>query len=278
MDRRDFLKQSGLAAGIGLSSPARASSRPIALAVDPMDKVAASAPAIWALGELRRDLASAGYTVRDIRRAQEAKPGELCLAVAGDSSQAPDAFNIGPAAGRGLGFVEVGGGGERGLVYALTALAERARLGRDLSVPERDSPVNQVRSVARFFVSDVEDKPWFNDRDFWRAYLTNLAVHRFNRFNFTLGIGYDFARQIRDCYFHFPYPFLMDVKGYHVRAKGLPDDERDSNFAMLKFMAKETVARGLQFHLGLWTHAYQWTDSPHANYIIEGLTPETQAS
>src|SRR5262249_26057281 len=33
---------------------------------------------------------------------------------------------------------------------------------------------------------------------------------------------------------------------------------------------------GLQFQLGIWTHAYQWTRSPHANYTIEGLTPETQ--
>src|ERR1041385_4454733 len=101
------------------------------------------------------------------------------------------------------------------------------------------APANTVRSVARFFVSDVEDKSWYNDRDFWRQYLPMLAANRFSRFNLTFGIGYDFARQIRDCYFHFPYPFLMDVKGYHVRARNLPDDERDRNFEMLKFIAKE---------------------------------------
>ena len=165
-----------------------------------------------------------------------------------------------------------------GLVYALLELAQRADQNRfGIDAPVVEAPANPVRSVARFFVSDVEDKPWYNDRDFWRAYLTTLAAQRFNRFNLTFGIGYDFTRQIRDCYFHFPYPFLMDVKGYQVRAKGLPDDERDHNFEMLKFIAKETAARGLQFHLALWTHAYQWTDSPHANYIIEGLSPETQA-
>src|SRR5262249_54955005 len=126
---------------------------------------------------------------------------------------------------------------ERGLVYAILELAQRADQERfGVTAPATESPVNPVRSVARFFVSDVEDKPWYNDREFWKAYLTNLATHRFNRFNLTLGIGYDFARQIRDCYFHFPYPFLLDMKGYPVRAKGLPDDERDHNFEMLKFI------------------------------------------
>ena len=36
--------------------------------------------------------------------------------------------------------------------------------------------------------------------------------------------------------------------------------------------------RGLHFQLGIWTHAYQWTDSPHAYHRIEGLTPETHAA
>ncbi len=45
-----------------------------------------------------------------------------------------------------------------------------------------------------------------------------------------------------------------------------------------KFIAAETGARGLHFQLGIWTHAYQWTDSPHAYHSIEGLTPETHAA
>ncbi len=35
---------------------------------------------------------------------------------------------------------------------------------------------------------------------------------------------------------------------------------------------------GSQFQLGIWTHAYAWTDSPHAHHRIEGLTPETHAA
>jgi hypothetical protein len=33
----------------------------------------------------------------------------------------------------------------------------------------------------------------------------------------------------------------------------------------------------LHFQLGIWTHAYQWTDSPNSYHHIEGLTPETHA-
>ncbi len=103
-----------------------------------------------------------------------------------------------------------------------------------------------------------------------------LAANRFNRFNLALGLGYDFATGLRDTYFYFAYPFFLSVPGYDVRAVPLPDAERDLNLAMLKFISDETAKRGLHFQLGIWTHAYQWTNSPDVNYTIAGLTPELQ--
>jgi hypothetical protein len=47
---------------------------------------------------------------------------------------------------------------------------------------------------------------------------------------------------------------------------------------MLRFISEETVARGMQFQLGLWSHSYDWPDSPRVNYPIHGLTPETHAA
>ena len=67
------------------------------------------------------------------------------------------------------------------------------------------------------FCSEIEDKPWYYDKDFWRGYLDVLAASRFNRFNFTLGLGYDFPRGVTGDYFHFPYPYLVEVPGYDVR-------------------------------------------------------------
>jgi hypothetical protein len=44
---------------------------------------------------------------------------------------------------------------------------------------------------------------------------------------------------------------------------------------MLKFISEQTVARGIDFQLGLWMHGYEWINSPKPNYTIEGLTAET---
>ncbi len=108
----------------------------------------------------------------------------------------------------------------------------------------------------------------------WPQYLTMLATQRFNRFSLAFGIGYDFIRQVTDAYLLFSYPFLLKVPGHDVKATPLSDSERNANLAMLKFIAKKTVARGLEFYLGLWMHGYEWIDSPHANYVIEGITKE----
>ncbi|MFZ0426738.1 MAG: hypothetical protein WAO20_01380, partial [Acidobacteriota bacterium] len=172
----------------------------------------------------------------------------------------------------------------RGLTYALLELADRARHDADpmavLALPEpiAERPANVIRSVTRLFTSDIEDKPWYNDREMWPAYLSMLAAQRFNRFSLAFGIGYDFLRNVTDGYFLFAYPFLLSVPGYDVRVPELPDAERDSNLEMLRFISEQTVARGMEFQLGIWMHGYKWIDSPNPNYTIEGLTPETHGA
>ena len=132
-------------------------------------------------------------------------------------------------------------------------------------------PANAIRAVQRLFTSEVEDKPWFYDREMWRHYLAMLAKNRLNRFHLCLGLGYDFLREVTDAYFLFAYPFFLSVPGYRVRAVNLPDAERDRNLETLRFISEQTAAHGLEFQLGLWMHGYRWENSPHANYTIEGL-------
>jgi hypothetical protein len=160
--------------------------------------------------------------------------------------------------------------------FLLTAAALAGAPGLPQSIAER--PANAVRSVQRLFTSEVEDKPWFYDREMWPPYLAMLAENRFNRFNLSFGIGYDFLRAVTDAYFLFAYPFFLSVPGYRVRAVNLPDAERDRNLETLRFISEQTTSHGLQFQLGLWMHGYQWENSPHPNYTIEGLTPENHGS
>src|SRR5262249_27657218 len=93
----------------------------------------------------------------------------------------------------------------------------------------------------------------------------------------TLGLGYDFATDIRDSYFYFAYPFFLAVPAYNVKAVNLADTERDKNLEMLRFISTEAVKRGVDFQLGLWCHAYHWTNSAKANYTIDGLNTDNHA-
>ncbi|HEY1343277.1 MAG TPA: hypothetical protein VGF59_37505 [Bryobacteraceae bacterium] len=250
MRRRDFLKGTG--AALAYARPAAGQARPVSLALDPR----LSGPIQWAASELEAALTESGATVKRRPRPTEAPVDEFCI-TAEIGSGGAESVGLKPLAGR--PGVAVVGGDARGAVYGLLELADRARHGSAIEFrqPVEERPANAMRSVARLFSSDVEDKPWFNDREMWPQYLTMLATQRFNRFNLSLSIGYDFLREVTDAYFLFPYPFLLAVPGYDVRATNLPDAERDRNLETLKFISDQTAMRGLEFQLGLWMHGYQ---------------------
>ena len=303
--RRQFIKKSSLAAATVAGAsllPFRISAAEtkssVAIVVDGSDAIANQLPPKWAALQLRAALISRGAATDIYSRLDEAPAASICVLAASRNSQAArqllDAARISlPEVSEALALARgkigrrnitlAAGSDARGLVYALLELADRVNFSADpiaalQSVkPVSEQPANAIRSISRGFNSDVEDKSWFQDRDFWPSYLTMLTANRFNRFNLTLGLGYDFARELRDTYFYFAYPFLLPVPGYDVRAMPLPDAERDLNLAMLKFISNEAARRGLQFQLGIWTHTFQWTNSPDVNYTITGLTPDTLA-
>jgi hypothetical protein len=296
LTRRNFLKMAGISAlAISCTGIPDSIIERISIVMDPIDPVAGSAPAQWAAKELEESLATRGITVKRIGQLSQAAPGELCIVVAGsDSSLArqilKDTGSNVPAVPEALGLVSGKSAGkqilmacgydELGLVYALLELADRVNhavqplASLSIQKPIIERPANSIRSLTRLFVSDIEDKPWFYDREMWPQYLTMLATQRYNRFNLSLGIGYDFLREVTDGYFVFAYPFFLSVPGYNVRVPQLPDAERDNNLEMLKFISEQTVARGMQFQLGLWMHGYEWINSPNPNYTNEGLTAE----
>jgi hypothetical protein len=175
----------------------------------------------------------------------------------------------------------------RGLVYALTELADRVQFSSnvssvfDLAEPILGTPTAKVRSTSRSFQSVVEDLAWFHDRDGWREYFAHLVTHRFNRFSLTMGMQYNYPygnEFITDVYLHFAYPFLVAVPGYDVEAVGLTDEERTKNLETLKFIAREARRHGLEFNLALWTQYYDFDDCPNVNYPIAGITRDNHAT
>jgi hypothetical protein len=301
-NRRQFVQTAGSAAALGLAKPltlAAATHASVSIIVDPNDRVASAAPAIWAAKEMERALTDQHVPVSRFASIEQAPSSNLCVIVAGAASgpasellkkaganvpATPEALGLLPGKAGGRRTVLACGSDARGLSYALLELADRVDCGTDpmaaLEIKSSffERPTNSVRSINRCFQSELEDKPWFNDKAMWSAYFTMLASNRFNQFNLSMGLAYDYPQPVTDSYTYFTYPFFIAVPGYEtVKAGGLSDAERDRNLELLKFISSECATRGLDFTLGLWNHAYVMSKNSRPTYPIEGLTKETHA-
>ena len=297
ISRRRFMKIAGISAlwasGIGYFN---FKTKGVSIVIDPEDFTLGSQPAQWALRELEKSLITEGINVHKCNQISNARTSDLIMVPAGIESSltrqlfknaekyipvVPEALGLVPVNSDDKQVLLVCGYDVRGLVYALLELADRVQYSNrpldslNIKKPVIEQPANSIRSIAKLFVSEVEDKPWFYDRKMWEQYLTMVATQRFNRFNLSMGIGYDFLQNVTDGYFLFAYPFFLSVPGYSVRVPQLPDEERERNLEMLKFISNQAAARGIQFQLGIWMHGYEWLDSQNPNYTIEGLTRDT---
>lgn len=226
MHRRNLFRLAGsLPVLAGL--PASAAAQRIVAVIEPGNAAASSAPVARALDQLRQALSASGTSL-DILTANPAPAGAgfaVVLASPGAAlatgfpasreAMLAEEFHIVP--GPGTDALLLSAADIRGFVYGLLELAEQVRFGGAtalrLKQEIRERPANRVRSVARAFCSEVEDKPWFYSRQFWQGYLDMLTACRFNRFNFSLGIAYDFPRGVTDDYLHFPLSLSVDRAG-----------------------------------------------------------------
>jgi hypothetical protein len=296
--RRSFLQVSGLALGALSLRTTDSGNEIVSIIADPADPLASLPPCRWARRELSKALERTGITVGEFASLQQAPRDSFCIVAsasdrgfaAGTLKQAgvalpneQESLALAPfsdGARRGI----LACGDSRGLSYALLELADRvlhsdslpSALQQRQAMAER--PFNSLRSIGRIFCSDIQDRPWFYDREMWLAYFSMLATQRFNRFSLNFGIGYDSLDDVRDAYFLFAYPFLLSVPGYNVRAVSLPDEERDRNLDMLQFISAQAVAHGIDFQLGIWTHGYRWGPASRPNYTIEGITSDNHAT
>ena len=290
--RRRFLQQSSLAmAGLtvsgGLGSNLfAANAGGVSILVSPSDTLAGSIPPQWAISQLRQAIQGLGVVVQMISDISLAPVGDqvvvvssrtasLATQIGGNIPTTPEAIALIPGTLSGRSVLLASGNDARGLVYTVLELTDRVLYSSSvagaltLSQPLVEESHNQVRSICRSFESELEDKPWFNDRAFWTEYLSTLAAERVNRFNLSFGLGYNFgnpASSTPDDYLLFVYPFLVSVGG--VSVSGVSAAERDANLATLKFISDETVKRGMDFQLGLWCHSIVYTNGTHA---LQGL-------
>jgi hypothetical protein len=241
----------------------------------------------WALDHLAQKLELRGFKVRRVQSIEELAPKEFCIVASGKLSVRNDSYGfytISPETLAGRPVLTAFGSDSLSVMYALLEIADRVEHADDPAAalafdkPFSERARNQYRGICRPFVSDVEDKPWFNDRAMWPDYFAMLATQRINRFHLALGLGYDFLKGVTDSYLLFAYPFLLEVPGYNVRAVNLRDAERDQNLANLQYISRQAVLHGIDFQLGLWTHGYQFADSPNVNYTISGLNSDNHAA
>lgn len=265
---------------------------------DASDRTLKEAPVDWAIEQLQNALQNKGlkseilYNLSGIEEPAlriVITPGQSELAVhiaEGSNTSIPktsESLAIIKAIIDNQNVLVVTGADVRGLVYGILELADRITYSDNpvamLKAIENsaEQPANSIRSIVRLFVSEVEDKSWFYDKDFWESYLSMLMTNRFNRFSLTLGLGYDSPIKVTDSYFIFAYPYLVNVPGYDVKVRELPAGEREKNLEMLQFISREAARRGLHFQLALWGHAYDCVESPDVNYTIEGLNDDNHA-
>ena len=304
VSRRRFLKQTsagvaGLAVAGGSLRLVAAEASGVSIVASTTDVIASAACVQWAIAQLKQAIESLHVRVRIVSAVSEATAGDQV--VVASSAKTPLAQEVianagiampsgaetlllsrGAVSGRSL--LLACGNDARGLVYAVLELADRVLYSDSVSAALAvssviaEQPNNITRSICRSFQSELEDKPSFNDRAFWTEYLSMLAAERFNRFNLSFGNGYNSTPGgSPEVYFFFAYPFLVSLPEHGaVAATNLPAAERDANLRMLKFIGKECARRGLEFQLGLWSHAYAY--GAGANYPIQGLTAANHAT
>jgi hypothetical protein len=189
--RRRFLEAGLGLAGVGLSrvtTLTRAVPPAVSIVADPRDRTASAGPARWAATELEHALTVRGVPVNRFESVAQAPAGDLCIIASGPDTaigrdvlrragvrleDTAEALALAPSKAAGKSMLLASGRDPRGLAYALLELADRVRHGADaraaltLLTPVAERPANAVRSITRLFTSDIEDKPWYNDREMW---------------------------------------------------------------------------------------------------------------
>jgi hypothetical protein len=171
----------------------------------------------------------------------------------------------------------------RGIVYALTELADRVRYdgvrALDLKGPVLEEPATRVRSTLRAFSCEAIDKSWFYDKSAWIEYLSMLAYNRFTRFSLALGMAYNYPYHRNMIRTSFLLPLPIPRCALRLRRQGgrPPDEEREKNSRCSSSSDGGSPPR-MDFQLGLWTQRYDFGRCHSGHYQVTGATDENHAA
>src|SRR5215472_12223636 len=144
MNRRRFLEHAGLAVGASAAQNLMGATQPVAIVVDPRDRIASSPAATWAVQTLQSAFSAAGVSANVVPRVEAAKAGDRRIVVSGAETGAarqmltsarvsmqpgPEKLSLATGSVSGKPALLATGSDERGLVYAVLELADRVRYG-----------------------------------------------------------------------------------------------------------------------------------------------------
>ena len=191
-----------------------------------------------------------------------------------DPSPEEESYSLRVGKRNGKTEIEVSGGGDVGLMYALSEIAERIGWSVSPVQPfakihdESRKPDVRVRSISMYTMNRAYFESRFYDETYWIHYFDLLARCRFN--NIVLIFGYENAG-----YFAPAYPYFFDVDGFRaVHVAGLSKEQQQKNLRALRRMVALAHERGLRFTVGLWDHIYRGgVQGPAelANHPTDGL-------
>jgi len=298
--RRRFLRNATItttgmvaASGLGLNIFGKDVSG-VSIIVDPVDTIANSASAQWAINQLKQSLEGHSLKVKIFQSISKAPVGDIAIVVSSGKSsltgkigakvpKSPESLALlnGSLARRSV--VLASGSDVRGLIYALLELTDRVlyhdtvQAACTIPTPIVEQTKTKIRCVHKPFANTTEDLPEFLDKAFWDEYLTMLATERFNRLHWGTGqvsnFGIKIPSSIKDSYFAFPYPYFISVGG--VSVTNVSDSQREANLEMLKYISDGCALRGLEFTLGIWNSNFYVKSE---QYSVEGLSGDLGGS
>jgi hypothetical protein len=149
--RRSFLKHAA-AAGC-LSGRLAAAPGRIAIVTGTPNGISSAEPVRWAAGELRRAVEEKGDSCVIVSSPGEAGDFQAAVMVAAATGLPAESFRLAPEKISGKQAVRASAFDSRGLVYAITELADRVRHATNpasaltLAAPLEERPANRVRSI-----------------------------------------------------------------------------------------------------------------------------------